>query len=280
MIKKNLKNSIFSWKYLITVIIIAVAIVGDMVIMYGQSNIKDRFSWFDIEYVLSKYRDPYMLTHDAGGCIMGFYVFAFIAAFTVLKLCGDECEKSYMNISIPRVGFFKYIVSRYVSVYIAGAVSIVLAYILSFFIAHFAFGMPLDFSNSLEIMHNNGLSVSRIYSLMNDGKGIVVLLIVFLRKSMYIGLWSVVTLAISVYLKDRSLALFVSAAVIIVYDCITQLSPKVVTKCLSANSMFMGDGVESLPYEGVPLHMAVMGFLSLAVFFVYAYGVHRRMRNG
>lgn len=280
MIKREIKKAVVSQYFVVTILMITLAIIGDTIIRDGQSNIKGRFSWFDIEIAFKETRDPYMICHESGRAIMGFYLFAFIASFAVIKLCGDESETAYMNIVVTREGFFKYIVSKFMSVYVVGMLTIVLAYVLSFVCAHFIFGMPLNFDITIENLGRNGMKGTRFYYLFYSYRGWIPISLILLKKSLYIALWATVTLALSVYLKDRSLSLFISATVIILYDCIIQMMPKTVIKCMSENSIFMGDGVEELPYEGIPLHISIIMALSVFVFFIYAFGVHRRLRNG
>lgn len=280
MIRNDLKKAIISKYFIITIVVLVIIMIVDTFIVYGQSNIEGDFSVEMVKYTFRETRDPYFFCLETERAVMGFYLFAFIAAFAILKLCGDESESNYMSISVTRAGFFKYIVSKFLAVYITGMITIFAAYVVSILVVHFLYGMPLNYDFSISYLRDSELYGTRVYELIAEGKGNIVVLILLLKKSVYIGVWSVVTLTVSTYLKNRSMAIYVTAAVIIVYDCITQLLPRKLTLCLSEQYLFTGDGLKRLPYSGCILHISIMLGFSILIFFIYAYGVHRRLRNG
>ena len=256
MFKRELKRAICSWYFVLATIILYISLFIGVI--------------FDVLY--SKGENLLVLiiiTLIIGTSIIVIPVVCGIPYGT--SFCIDY-ESGYFEFAITRTSIRNYVLTKIVVGFISGA-SVVLAAIVLF-----SLSCILVRPSVLQSVDYVNYSLGEYWVLLlNDKKDIIVFLFRVLMLCVFGGIWPVISLGMSIIIKNKYIIMAVPFLVSEIMSYITQLSG---AYSFDLSNIPLQGPVESMSFGGVPFALAYSLLIITIMTCMFWVGVERKLKHG
>ncbi len=190
--KQELKNALFSWNFLIATIVTAVTFY----IALADTNISNISKSSDILYLFNLCMQ-----------ISPLFVFLpFVATLPYGYKFIDEYNSNFFRFSLSRSSYKKYALNKTVAVVVSAFLAVFLGLVLC--VAFFAIiAKPIDTNDVLYVQLYDTLRTGRTYGCLLDSNVYLYILTCIFFISLFAGLWPVIGMISSTYIKNRYVSL-------------------------------------------------------------------------
>lgn len=190
--KRELKNAIFSWNFLIAVAVTAFTFY----IAIADTSILALYKNVDILYLFNLCMQISPL----------FLFLPFVATLPYGYKFIDEYNSNFFRFSLSRSSYRKYTLTKTVAVVVSAFLAVFLGLILC--VAFFAIiAKPIDTNDILYLQLYDTLRVGRTYGCLLDINVYLYIITYIFFMSLFASLWPVIGMISSTYIKNRYVSL-------------------------------------------------------------------------